>query len=308
MTVLLEQKNVVLILPDQVVAEFRRNRENKIADAIKGLREQHLNLQFPQICKDYSEYPELRELQTKYEERHKALLMKVMHDVTNATLKADEIIQELFAKAEHIESTPERVARARLRIEIGNPPGKGGSLGDAINWEALLEHMPASTDLHIITDDRDYVSILDENRFKEFLLHEWSSRAFAGELHFYRRLSLFFREHFPQIKLASELEKELSIRMLAASRNFSGTHSAISRLAKHTQFTAIQRNDIVCAAVSNTQVSRIIDDNDVHQFLQRVVTGHEAEIEEALLNVVQVLLAESKTETRASTDVEDAPF
>jgi predicted nucleic acid-binding protein len=34
LTVLLEQKKLRLYLPSQVVAEFRRNREAKIADAL----------------------------------------------------------------------------------------------------------------------------------------------------------------------------------------------------------------------------------------------------------------------------------
>jgi predicted nucleic acid-binding protein len=156
LAVLIEQKRVVLLLPQQVVDEFRRNRETKIADAIKGLKEQRLNLQFPQICKDYPEYAELRTLQKQYEERHAALLDKLTHDISDGTLKADETIKELFAKAERIENTPEIVVRARLRVDIGNPPGKELSLGDAINWETLLERMPILTDLHFISDDQDY--------------------------------------------------------------------------------------------------------------------------------------------------------
>lgn len=307
LAVLIEQKQVVLLLPDQVVAEFRRNRESKIADAIKELKEQRLNLRFPQICKHYPEYPELRALQKQYEERHSALLDKVSHDATNATLKADETIKELFAKAETIESTPDRVARARLRIALGKPPGKDGSLGDAMNWEALLDYMPPRTDLHFITGDRDYVSILDENRFKDVLLHEWSAQTPASELRLYRRLSAFFKEQFPQIKLGSENERELLIQTLAASRSFPVTHSAIARLSKHTHFTAAQRNDIVRAAVSNNQISWIIDDEDVQQFLATVITGHEAEIEEALLSEAQALLAKSQAEAGTANDNEDTP-
>lgn len=46
------------LFPQQVIVEFQRNRETKIADAIKGLKEQRRNLQFSQICKDYPEYSE----------------------------------------------------------------------------------------------------------------------------------------------------------------------------------------------------------------------------------------------------------
>ncbi len=47
LAVLLDQKKVVLYVTDQVRAEFNRNRETKIADAVKRLTDQRLNLQFP---------------------------------------------------------------------------------------------------------------------------------------------------------------------------------------------------------------------------------------------------------------------
>jgi hypothetical protein len=55
-------------------------------------------------------------------------------------------------------------------MSVGNPPGKQGSLGDAINWEALLAEVPDGEDLYLIADDRDYLSVLNENKPKEFLV------------------------------------------------------------------------------------------------------------------------------------------
>ncbi|MEQ1761458.1 MAG: PIN domain-containing protein [Vicinamibacterales bacterium] len=53
LSALVKDKRVTLWLPEQVIHEFRRNREGKIQDALKQLRDQRLNLQFPSICKDY---------------------------------------------------------------------------------------------------------------------------------------------------------------------------------------------------------------------------------------------------------------
>ena len=61
--VLLEEQALTLLIPRQVINEFRRNRQNKIADALNRLQGQRLNLQFPQVCKDYDEYVLLRDLQ-----------------------------------------------------------------------------------------------------------------------------------------------------------------------------------------------------------------------------------------------------
>ena len=107
--------------------------------------------------------------------------------ITEYTLKADKIIQELFKNGTEISSDEEIIAKARIRIELGNPPGKHGSLGDAINWEALLQQIPDGAPLHFITDDRDYISSLDENKLKGFLIHEWAEGK-NSELHYYKRL------------------------------------------------------------------------------------------------------------------------
>ncbi len=275
--VLLEQKEVTLYLTDQVRAEFRRNRELKIADALKRLGEQRINPQFPQMCKDYGEYRELRDLQKAYEATHSVLLKGISGDVAAQTLKADKTIQELFSKATILETTGELIENARLRMQVGNPPGKEGSLGDAISWEALLQHVPNKEDLFFIADDRDYVSVLDENKFKDFLFQEWRDRKHS-KIIFYRRLSAFFKDTFPEIKIATELEKELLIRNLAASGSFAQTHSVLAKLSKFTEFTTAQLNEIVEAAISNNQISSIIDDADVEAFLKSVTSGRARDV------------------------------
>jgi predicted nucleic acid-binding protein len=295
--VLLEQQQVKLYLTDQVVTEFRRNREVKIADALKRLSEQRLNLQFPQLCKDYCEYDQLRSLQRAYEELHSVLLKKILEDVSEQTLKADKTIEDLFAKATLANTTAELVEKARLRMQVGNPPGKDGSLGDAISWEALLRDVQDSNDLYLIADDRDYVSTLDENKIKDFLLQEWFARK-GSKIIFYRRLSSFFKDRFPQIRLATELEKEILIRNLAASGSFAQTHSVVAKLSKFTDFTTAQLNEIVEAAVFNRQVSWIIGDPDVYEFLKSVTAGHEADIKEDNWKELQGLMKKAEMEMK----------
>ena len=92
LTVLLNQKAVSLYLTDQVTAEFERNREAKIAEALKKLKEQQLNLQFPQICKDFSEYEDLRQLQRAYGITHAKLLDKLQVAAVKKELKADDAV------------------------------------------------------------------------------------------------------------------------------------------------------------------------------------------------------------------------
>jgi predicted nucleic acid-binding protein len=301
LVVLLKQKKVRLLLPQQTSDEFHRNRENKIADAIKRFRDQKLNLQFPAMCKDYKSYAELRKLQKEYEKLHSELLSQMLKDIDACKLKADALIAQLFALATPIANSPELVERARLRMEVGNPPGKDGSFGDAINWEALMEIVKAKEDLYFISDDKDYCSPLNEDRFNEFLVREWEE-AKKSKLRFYKRLSAFFKDTFPDIKLAQELEKDLLIQALASSGTFASTHNVVAKLAEYGDFTASQANDIVNAALSNNQVLWIIGDNDVRDFLSRVVNQHADNLDpEKLAEIVPHLQPEQ-------AEVDEIPF
>jgi predicted nucleic acid-binding protein len=53
LVVLIDQREIKLYVPEQIKLEFQRNRANKIADALKRLRDQNLNFRFPQISKEY---------------------------------------------------------------------------------------------------------------------------------------------------------------------------------------------------------------------------------------------------------------
>lgn len=304
LTVLLNEKAVTLYLTDQVTAEFERNREAKIAEALKKLKEQQLNLHFPQICKDFSEYEELRKFQRAYDNAHAKLLDNLQVASVKKELKADEAVSALFAAAKTIKTTPEAVMAARLRLEIGNPPGKNGSLGDALNWELLLAEAPISGDIYFITADRDFVSALDESKFKDYLLNEWTKRK-TGSVIFYKLLSSFFKDKFPHIKLASELEKELLIKNLANSKNFASTHAAIAKLSKFTEYTTAEATAILTTATTNHQVGWIATDADVESFLTLILKDHGSSVEAALANAVEKMIAPP---TASSEDLDDPPF
>ncbi len=288
--VLLKQRKLTLYLPDQVISEFNRNRENKIADALKKLKEQRLGLQFPQICKDYTEYGKLRGLQKEYDSIHARLIDNLTKDIKDYRLKADEIIERLVRLAKIINCSGEITEKARIRYDLGNPPGKNDSLGDAVNWLALLTTVPEKVDLHFITEDKDYYSPLDEEEFNAFLLNEWRGEK-KGSIIFYKRLSSFFKDKFPDIKLATELEKDLLISDLSSSSNFAQTHIAVAKLSRHSDFTAVQLNAIADAATTNPQIYWIIDDSDIQAFFSNLIKGKEALIDKITLLELQRRLA-----------------
>lgn len=305
--VLLKQKKLTLYLPEQVVQEFNRNREAKIADALKRFKDQRLKLQFPQMCKDFDEYAKLRNLQKEYEEHHAALLNKLHEAVANHSLKADEITTQLFTLAKRIPCPPELLQKARTRAAVGNPPGKDNSLGDAVNWEALLAAVPNAADLNFITDDSDYSSPLGEELFNGYLLAEWRASK-KSDLAFYQRLSQFFSNNFPEIKLATEFEKELLIHDLANSVSFLQTHTAIAKLAQFTDFTKNQVAALAAAGSINSQVYMIMDDTDVRDFFAALINGHPNAIDPKTLALLQSLLEPPEKKSEAVLDDDDIPF
>ena len=298
---------ITFALPEQVKQEFWRNRESKIAEALARLREQKLNLQFPQICKDSTLYPALRAAQRDYERNHGMLVTELTTAAHARQLKADKVINELFSVGTNYPMDNSIVTSAQIRMSLGNPPGKNGSLGDAVNWETLLKMIPNKEDLFFISDDKDFRSAIDDTQFSQFLTDEWAQKK-QSRLRYYNKLSAFFTEYYPNIKLATEKEIERLISHLAASRSFSTTHSVIAKLTTYTEFTNDQVNQIVSAIVSNRQVYWIIEDPDVNEFTKRIIAGKEEAIEETNLNQLKELLSSTKEVAVSSPPDDEVPF
>ena len=179
------------------------------------------------------------------------------------------IIRTLFDLSMSVATTDDLFDRAHKRVAVGNPPGKPGSLGDALNWEAVLKVVPHGEAVCIVSDDGDFCSALDRDEFHPFLLAEWKE-AKGSPLSFHRSLSSFFRERFPHIKLASALEKELLIKELATSNSYNDTHIVVARLRRFTEFSPEEAVSIFEAADLNSQVYRIASDPDVARLLESV--------------------------------------
>jgi predicted nucleic acid-binding protein len=285
----IDNKQITLLLTDQIIDEFNRNREQRIDGAIKSLRTQTFNPQFPQLCEDYPEIDLLREALKHYEQAHVSLTKKILADIKTKTLTADRIIQSLFSLGKKFVPTLLTVDRARLRMSIGNPPGKNNSLGDAINWECLLDEVPEREDLYFITGDKDYCSALSDDEFSDFLLTEWYNKK-QTSIYFYKRLSSFCKEQFPEITLATVRDKEFLIRDLVNSHSIANTQAAIEKLSYYSEFSAAQVNTIVTAAIANRHVVWSLEDELVSGFLSSVVANNKQYLDPASLAAIEELL------------------
>lgn len=274
LTVLLREKKATLFLTQQVLDEFSRNREIKIQDALKQFNESKMVDSFPNITKEYPEYETLRQIKRDFETTKQTLLDKMYNNISKHTLKADVIIRELFTLAHYKDKTRELIEAAKTRFDLGNPPGKNNSYGDALNWITLLEIVPISEDIYFIADDKDYFSQLNKDNFNSYLNDEWVEIK-KSNLFFYKRLSDFFKDKFPQIKLAIELQKELLISKLMASGTFAETRRLLMKLQGLSNFTQTQLNDIVLASITNNQIYWLNKIPSVVQQLDKIIEGNE---------------------------------
>jgi hypothetical protein len=267
-------KEVRLYMTDQVYNEFKRNRENKIGAALRDFGKQIIPNQFPQICKGYPEYKELRESVKNFVIAKQKITQKLRSDVEENQLAADQIIESLFSVATFIKTDEETIRMAAQRVSLGNPPGKANSYGDAINWELLLRTVPNEENFYFVTDDKDYYSIINEDKLSEYLGWEWEQRK-KSKIFCFHRLSEYLNSEFPEIKLASDFEKKLAIDDFVSSGSFSSTKATIKRLSKYTEFSDAELRKIIDASIENNQIYWIRSDYPVKSFLTRVIEGKE---------------------------------
>lgn len=271
--------DIRLYTTQQVIDEFTRNREAKIFDALRQFKDKPVPREFPQIVKNTPEYEEMQAIARDYSSKMKDVSERLEQDITNKTTAADQAINAIFNSASKLGMDEDIVKAAQLRSAVGNPPGKKDSLGDAINWELLLGASHNSEEFFIVSADKDYASDYDPTRISQFLNEEWRTKH-ASQLSLYDRLSGFFKDHFPDINLAEDFEKQLAIQSLINSGSFMSTHKAISELNKYADFTDDEIRDLVNAAINNSQVGWIIADDDVKEFYERILAGKESVLEE----------------------------
>jgi len=272
-----EHGSATVHLTQQVRDEFARNRENRIKDALKKFKETRFSPSLPSFMKAYGEYGQIRSLSHQLQSMQQTILEKVQRDIESLGLLADQLIGQIFQQS-NIHGIDRKIfEEASMRMTLGNPPGKSGSIGDAVNWEILLKAVPDGEDLHVISEDGDFYSAMDEHRASRFLVEEWKSRK-HGTLSVYRTLSAFMSQHFDGVAFSFDKNKEALIDELFESGSFARTHELVGKLQNYSYFSAKEVARILDAAVANDQVGWIATDTDVSDFLNRVAVPHIATI------------------------------
>ncbi len=280
---LVNSENINLYLPEQTKNEFYRNREVKISDSLSKLKDVNMNNQFPMICHSYEEYEEIKNAIKQFNTNKSKLQKKIQHDAEKGTLLADDILNQIIEKAINIQTNQNTLNSAIVRFDVGNPPGKDKSYGDAINWECLLSETPNYEDLYFISEDKDYYSKLNNKNFNEFLSKEWNQKKNSKIVH-YKTLSSFIKEHYPNIEITEETEKELVIRNLHEAYSYDNAKSVSRKLLTYNNFSTKQLNEITKAFTENNQIYWIKNDYGIYDIRKNVIEANKTQIDEDIYN------------------------
>ncbi|MFD2598216.1 hypothetical protein ACFSQ3_04560 [Sphingobacterium corticis] len=250
--------------------------------ATKQINEKFKFGDYPAFCKEYDGYNTLKEMLQQVESLHKELLTYSSSQIRNKNLQADLVIKELFLAAKVLDISADLYEKAKRRVVLGNPPGKNGSYGDAINWEIILYNSDLFDDLHIVANDKDYFSILDKQAINPFLELEYTEHT-IGEITCYRSLTSFFKAKYPKLSLQVEQEKDEIISNLVNSQNFATTRRELERLKKYDMYSSQQASNLIVACLENSQISRILGDEDIKLQISEFVFKHSYLLDEETL-------------------------
>jgi predicted nucleic acid-binding protein len=286
-----------LFITDQVRDELKRNREAKIAEALKGFPDKAGVAGIPNMVRHLPEYEALQGAADNYIKLKKEIVKKIEAEIKDRALPADKVISDILNAAKIVGTSGEVIAAAEHRMSVGRPPGKNGSLGDAINWELLLRNANAKSDLYIVTRDRDFVSQVSDERFSEYLADEWQERV-GGHVHFFSNVRDLFKgigsgvnlsvaantaisagssrlkleTYAPSVRVSEEIDQhiEASVEALEKSGSYARTHRSIAQI-RLKYLSPDQAARLFRAAVENQEIYGISEDDDVQEFFRALL-------------------------------------
>lgn len=187
-----------ILITRQVADEVARN---KLTVFLKNVGE--ISWKLPPLIPDHlakhrqyhelnSELKRLEETSASARKQWNTVTSELATAISESSDLVSEMLTPLFRKAEA--PTEKQLASARLRREIGNPPGKKGDpLGDQVSWEQFLDRAASQKEVWILTRDSDLAHVVDGVRnLNPFLRQELVARG-VEKIHVFDNLSAAMR-------------------------------------------------------------------------------------------------------------------
>jgi PIN like domain len=155
-----------IFFTEQLAIEINRNKLNvfqqssdkyiKQMSIISTLLPEHLDNDGSPKLKEWNK--DRKEIEKIIKASNKSLLPIINELLLNISKSEDIVSKKLHVLYDKIQKpNNDDLNNARLRRELGNPPGKrSDSLGDQLTWEQLLSISSEIENLWIVSTDRDY--------------------------------------------------------------------------------------------------------------------------------------------------------
>ena len=103
-----------------------------------------------------SQIERLKEAADRLCQSTETAIVAVLTQVSHSTDAVSQMLKPVFEGA--VAPSEEELERARLRRELGHPPGKGRDpLGDQVTWEQVLSRIESGSHAWVVSKDSDYL-------------------------------------------------------------------------------------------------------------------------------------------------------
>ncbi|UWR30582.1 PIN domain-containing protein [Sulfitobacter sp. W002] len=293
LSALIASKKITLLVSQQLKDEYARNRENVLSDSLKRMRSSRREYPFPAAVKELASHAEAQLAKEQFEKEYNNLIQSFEVAAEDQTLAADKLNSDLFSNATEMVCDDAIFGKAVKRWRLGNPPRKNdNSIGDAVHWECLLNHFSAKPDnIIVVSSDGDFADKLSGKNLRRFLSAEWQSRCAGSTAVLYDTLSAFFKEHFPEIKLASDVSVHGILDELENSRSFAVTHYVVSKIDSLGSLSKEAAKRIIDISLKNSQVGGIRTDRDLFEMFKTIKAEHAKHLDKSELSYVDETIA-----------------
>ncbi|MFM9874206.1 MAG: PIN domain-containing protein [Fimbriimonadaceae bacterium] len=285
---LVSEQGVKLFVNSLLVDEFERNRENKLKESIRSFEIADQEIKLPNVCNGLKEYENVVSHNRKMKQLQRVLRDELVSLAKSRELPADRIIEQLLSKAEVENVSSDLLSRAHIRSSIGNPPisTSSGHIGDGVHWLDLLDRVPQSEDIHLVTSDKGFYSSLDSISPHPFLVREWANLK-LGSVSIYSSISEFISINFPDVKLPGDMRRLRLISLLERSSSFTATHSTVELLGAITNFRKEEMYRMISALRNNNQVWLICTDKNIEKFYYELAMRYYGEIDGYHMDILE---------------------
>jgi len=192
-----QNKKAQLILPTQIQNEFYRNKNAEIKKSLELLNN---SVNVLTNLSRVSPSTKVKEELEKFRKEFKSSL-------TDKNSEINTLIGSLFELANKHEEDDFIFNKAYKRMVKRNPPGKNGSIGDAIAWEVLLQNFN-SQPLYVISKDGDWGET-NSDGVNSILLGEWK-KVSSKKLALFKSIGDFLNKvnKANKVKISKEVIKE----------------------------------------------------------------------------------------------------